>query len=211
MSQPAPLPWEISPALLPDRLQALAVAAQQARDGVIDLRDDRDDAWCCCCRAYTWTRAAFGAVQRGVGASWMRTRSSGLAFTFYVGNVPMKFYRGKAEQPKTSSLRSGVREMLAQSRLDFLEEEIQGEGNAGWFWLMAIDTDVDGRVLDVVVFQANANRDIRNEWSVPLDGRVVAVSTVSDVRRDGVDQEPADIGIPGEEAEAVGDDEKNEE
>jgi hypothetical protein len=141
----------------------------------------------------------------------MRTRSSGLAFTFYVGNVPMKFYRGKAEQPKTSSLRSGVREMLAQSRLDFLEEEIQGEGNAGWFWLMAIDTDVDGRVLDVVVFQANANRDIRNEWSVPLDGRVVAVSTVSDVRRDGVDQEPADIGIPGEEAEAVGDDEKNEE
>jgi hypothetical protein len=211
MSKPSPLPWELNSALLPERLQLLAIAAQQARDGVIDLRDDRDDAWCCCCRAYTWTRAAFAAVQQAGGASWMRTKSSGLAFTFYVGNVPMKFYRGKADQPKTSSLRSGVREMLAQSRLDFLEEEIQGEGEAGWFWLMAIDTDVDGRVLDVVVFQANANKEVRYPWPVPLDGRVVSLSTVSDVRREGVDLEPAEIGIAGDEAAAVGDDDKNEE
>lgn len=209
MNHPSPLPWEVNAALLPARLQVLAVAARKARDEVIGLRDDRDDPWCCCCRAYTWTRNAFADVQNGPGADWMVAKQSGLAFTFYLDGVPMKFFRGRAEQPKTSSLRSGVREMLAQNRLDFLEEEIRWE-NEGWFWLMAIDTDVEGRVLEVVVFQANAASETRYAWSVPLDGRVVSVTSISDARRDGVDQEPAEIGIPGDEVVAVGDDEDDD-
>jgi hypothetical protein len=209
MPNPTRLPWEVNAALLPERLQMLAVAAQRARDEVIDLRDERDDPWCCFCRAYTWTRRAFAQLESNQGADWLRTTESGLAFTLYIGGVAMKFYRGRAAQPKTSSFRSGVKEMLAQSRLDFLEEDIRTETD-GWFWLMAIDTDVEGRVLDVVVFQANARQETRYPWSIPLDGRVVAISSVSDVRRDGVDLEPPDIGLPEDDAAAVGDKDDDE-
>ena len=57
--------------------------------------------------------------------------------------VAFKFYRGKSDEPKSNSLRSGLREMLSVNRLDFLEEEIRQEAE-GWFWLLAIDTDIDG-------------------------------------------------------------------
>lgn len=201
------LPWEINDALLPDRLQAIAVAAKNQRNMVIDLTvEGRDSPWCLGCRAYSWTCSVL--TEMAVDCHWLRCRAGGLAFTFYVDGIPFKFYRGKADEPKSNSLRSGVREMLSVNRLDFLEKEIVQELE-GWFWLLAIDTDVDGRVLEVVVFQANERGEIRHPWSIPLDGRVVAVSSISDLRREGVDQAPAQIGVPGDEVKAANDTDKD--
>lgn len=205
------LPWEINEVLLPDRLQAVAVAAKNQRNMVIDLSvEGRDNPWCLGCRAYSWTCSILAEMAMRDDCQWLRTRSGGLAFTFYVDGVAFKFYRGKAEEPKSNSLRSGVREMLSVNRLDFMEDEIRQEAE-GWFWLLAIDTDVDGRVLEVVVFQANERGEIRHPWSIPLDGRVVAVSSISDVRREGVEQAPAQIGVPGDKVRAANNTDKDDE
>ena len=198
-------PWEIESALLPERLQAIAVEAKTVRNMVMDLRvEGRDTPWCLGCRAYSWLCGALGDMSMREDRQWLRTKASGLEFTLYIGGIPLKFYRGKAEEPKSNSLISGVREMLAVQRLDFLEQEIIQESE-GWCWLLAIDTDVDGRVLEVVILQANKRGEIRHPWSIPLDGRVVAIAPVSDVRREGVDQAPAPIGLPGDEIRVASD------
>ena len=193
-------PWEIDAPLRPERLQLLAVGALKARHQVIDLRvEGRDDAWCTGCRAYSWTCSTFaGLAKTEEHKVWLRTTRSGLTFTLYIGDVPVKFYRGKAEDPKANTLRSGVRAMLQQERLAFLEDEISSE-TEGWFWLLAIDTDYDGRVLEVIAMQANAQGETRYSWSIPLDGRVVALADVTDVRREGVDLPEPHIGLLGDE------------
>ena len=204
-------PWEIDRSLLPDRLQAIATVAKNARNRVIDLTvEGLDDPWSLGCRAYAWTCAMLTQLAAGDGGQWLRTRKNGLEFTFYVAGVAFKFYRGKSDEPKSNSLRSGLREMLSVNRLDFLEEEIRQEAE-GWFWLLAIDTDIDGRVLEVVVLQANIRGEIRYPWSVPLDGRVIAMAPIYDVRRDGVEQAPAEIGVPGDGVRTANDTGKDNE
>jgi hypothetical protein len=99
--------------------------------------------------------------------------------------------------------------MVAQGRLEFFEDEIDAE-EEGWFWLMAIDTDIDGRALEVVVLQANAQKQTRFDWSVPMDGRAFNISDISDGRREGPDLAPAEPGIPGEDAKAIGDDDDDD-
>jgi len=199
-------PWEVDAALLPERLRMIAIAVRDARGAAIDARDPRDDNWCTGTRAFTWTKVSISALQRGAASGWLRTQTSGLSFTFYVGGVRMKFYRGPADQPTANSLRSSVREMLAQGQFEFFGDEIDAE-EEGWFWLMAIDTDIDGRALEVVVLQANAQRQTRFDWSIPIDGLASSISDISDARREGTDLEPAEPGLLGDEdAKAVGDD-----
>ena len=47
--------------------------------------------------------------------------------------------------------------------------------------------------------------------SVPLDGRVIAMAPISDVRRDGVEQAPAEIGVPGDGVRTANDTGKDNE
>lgn len=201
-------PWEIDRSLQPDRLQALALVAKSARNRVIDLAvEGLDNPWSLGCRAYVWTCEMLTKLAASNDGRWLRTRKAGLEFTFYVDDVAFKFYRGNSAEPKSSSLRSGVREMLSVNRFAFLDDEIDKEVE-GWFWLLAIDTDVEGRVLEVVALQANAQGELRHPWSIPLDGRVVAIAPIADVRREGVEQAPAEIGLPGDEVRAANDDDE---
>lgn len=198
-------PWEVSQDLSPDRLQLLATHAMAARHEVIDLRvEGRDDAWCLFCRAYSWTCAVFTELAKNGEHPWLKTRKTGLSFTFQIGNVPVKFYRGKAAEPKSNTLSSGVRMMLQQQRLDFFADEIDRE-TVGWFWLLAIETDGSGRVLEVIALQANAGGEIRHPWSIPLDGNAVAVTDVTDVRPEGVDLPEPEIGLDGDESQEAND------
>jgi hypothetical protein len=211
---PIKLPWEVNPALLPQRLQLLARRAVIARNGCADeYRPEKgDDPWCLGCRAYRWTCAEFRALASVAENPWLTMTEEGLRCTIRIGDTPLKFYRGAAEQPNSRSLRSALLETLAmaQTRIKFYDDEMSEE-QAGWAWLMAIDTDDEGRALQVVVFEANAEGETRNLWRIPIDEDVAVVSDVSSVLRDGVEQDPAEVDVPEtDEKTAEGDDDEGD-
>jgi hypothetical protein len=61
--------------------------------------DEGDGAWSLGCRAYE--RIGFAIRKANITYNWLKTlpEKSALAFSFAIGNVPFRFYRGNAEEP----------------------------------------------------------------------------------------------------------------
>jgi hypothetical protein len=194
------VPWDVSPELQRERLILLAQEVARARDRIADLHEPEngDDPWSFGCRAYSRTCHGLQRLEESNKYPWLRTTRRGLSFTLFVDGVPLKFYRGDADQPNSRTLKSGLDETLRakQARLPFYDQEIAPETD-GWSWLMAIDTDADGRTLQVNFLQANRNGETKNIFAAGESIGVLA--SVDDIRPEGVEQEPATIGVPGDD------------
>jgi hypothetical protein len=203
-------PWDVTPQLSRERIEILAREATIARNSVADLHEPHngDDPWSLGCRAYSRTCFRLERLLENQQYPWLRITRRNLYFTLFVDGVPLKFYRGRAEEPNSRTLKSGLAEALraGQTRLPFYDQEIARE-EEGWFWLMAIDTDEDGRTLQVYLLQANKEGETKNIYAV-VDDHIRVVAGLSDERAEAVELPPADIGVPGDElADADGDDE----
>jgi len=193
-------PWEVTPRLERSRMEVLAREASLARNSAADLYDplSGDDPWSLGCRAYSRTCFRLEMLAESGEYPWLKITRRNLYFTLFVDGVPLKFYRGSAEQPNSRTLKSGLDEALraGQERLPFYDQEISRE-EEGWFWLMAIDTDQDGRTLQVYFLQANRDGETKNIF--PVVETLSVVGVVSDDRAEGIDLEPAEISVPGED------------
>lgn len=190
-------PWIVAPALHDSRLRALAEAVDRVRsEALLDHFPDKgDDEWVFGCKAYRRTCFAFlKLAQMPANANWLAVECDGLACTLKVEGIAIKFYKGPADAPSDRALRgldAAVQAALAGQGSLFPSNDNSLE----WGWLMAIETHPDNTVARVVLLQATASGDLRNEWTVPHDGASLSLAAVAGMAQDGgVELAPPVVG-----------------
>ena len=86
--------------------------------------------------------------------------------------------------------------------MEFVEESHQG-----WRWLVAVETDPEGYVAQVVIVQVNEQKQTRYAWSIPFEGTVSVLASLGEVKP-AVKLPPASVGLP--EAEEAGEEDAGE-
>lgn len=184
----APSPWDNHPALTEDRLVTVAQILRRVRDEALELHEPLkgEGNWSLGSRVYERTMHAL--EEAAVDAAWLKTIKAGLYFVFMIDDVPVRFYRGDAEEPSPRAMKThsiGETERKAAQMCLFAIDE----ANRQWFWRMCVEVDERGRALRVVMLQATENGDTRNQWVIPtLDG--VAVVAPIAPPREGVELPP---------------------
>lgn len=119
-------PWKDYPSLTFERLSAVAGIMRSARNSTVLLHDpeDGDNAWCLGCRVYARTMARIRTAS--METDWLRVlpESQNLKFTFSIGLLPVKFYKGEPDEIPIRSLVRSFAE-LSQMRLAFDAEGIE--------------------------------------------------------------------------------------
>jgi hypothetical protein len=160
------LPWEIHPALSEDRLRACALLLAHARRDAVRLASPElgDDTWSIGCRAYAFGRQRLQrAAERGT-YNWLTVLDQSHHFVFLIENVPVRFFRGSADDPTSRTLR---RQIIEAQQITMALGREKAEGLV---FRLAIEASAGGSV-DRVVFLALRGEDGQVEcfWPVPLE------------------------------------------
>jgi hypothetical protein len=162
---PSRLPWELHPALTEDRLRVCARLLANARRDALAMASYElgDDPWSVGCRAYAFGKHRLARAASSGQHNWLGVLDESHAFVFLIEDVPVRFYRGLAEEPTARALRRHAQE-AEQLTLAL------GEAAEGLVFRLAVETGEGGRV-ERVVFLA-----LRGEegeavcvWPVPLE------------------------------------------
>lgn len=160
------LPSDVHPDLTEDRLNAIAELIRNQRKDIIGKSEiDRgDNAWSIGCRAYACTCYAItnAASKDDRFAAWLNVlEDQGLYFTFTLGDIPIKFYRGDPENPpgRVSYYRSA--EFLARQRaFPFTKNK------DNFLFRLIIETDSSFEVSEITLIQIDTDGNTINSWSI---------------------------------------------
>src|SRR4051812_16951305 len=107
-SHPSPrLPWDFHPTLTKERLRLCARLLANARRDALALAayEMGDDSWSVGCRAYAFGRHRLLRVADSGSHNWLRVLDDSHHFVFLIEDVPVRFYRGPADDPTVRTLR----------------------------------------------------------------------------------------------------------
>ena len=192
-------PWDVDPALKPKRLLLLARLAVETRTQAIAEADREagDTNWGIGCKAHERFAHAVTKLSLTTERGWLRVQRDGLSFVSFIEGVAVRAYHGAADRPHARHVYAAQ----AESRQEAVDprqlalpglEVLSAEPAERWVWLMAMETDDEGRALRVVFSQANTVGARRYSWVAPLpvDGpetprpaRKAALVNVRDRRR----------------------------
>lgn len=167
-SPPSPpsgrLPWEIHLALTEERLRLCGrLLAHARRDALAMARHELgDDAWSVGCRAYAFGRHRLRRVAEAGHHPWLRVLDESHHFVFLIEQVPVRFYRGPADEPTARTLRRQANEAEQLSLA-------LGEAAAGLVFRFAVETGESGEVERVVFLALRGEERTECFWPVPLD------------------------------------------
>lgn len=158
-------PWDLHPALSEERLTAAARLLARGRSDALAMADPwaGDDAWSIGCRAYSFSRHQVANAARSGRFPWLKVLDETHHFVFLVDGVPVRFFRGDAEDPSKRTMRQ------QESEAQQLALALGSEGTEGLMFRLAVETEDDGSVRRVV-FLALRGDEGRVEcfWPVPL-------------------------------------------
>jgi hypothetical protein len=163
------LPWDFHPALTEERLRLCARMLANARRDALAMASYElgDDAWSVGCRAFAFGRSRLKRAAESGEYPWLEVLDDSAHFVFVIGSngngVPVRFYRGAAEEPTDRTLR---RQELEAEQLSLALGEAEADGLVFRF---AVETGEGGRV-ERVVFLALRDEDrVECFWPVPLE------------------------------------------
>jgi hypothetical protein len=189
------LPWEIHPDLTRDRLVAIGRLITRGRSDAVMWQNTEigDDNWVLGCRAFQAARYQIISTAETEGFEWLEVVDPSKHLIFKIGGVPVRFYRGLAEEPTTRTLRQTFPE-LEQLALVFPGDERQDLA-----FRFAVETDVDGTVA-VMRFVGLLGENAVLNWPVPLEGAKVSVFPVAPPA-EGVELAAPVVQIPSADAD----------
>ncbi|MDQ1077762.1 hypothetical protein [Pseudoroseomonas cervicalis] len=168
------LPWELHPSLTEDRLVAAARLLVRGREQALRMADYEagDDPWSVGCRAYSFSRHQLRAAAEAGRYPWLGVLDHTHHFVFLIDGIPVRFYRGDAEDPNRRTLRQQEDE-AAQMAMAFGGET---ESSQGLMFRFALEPAERGGI-ERVVFLALRGEEGRAEcfWPVPLPPPATAV------------------------------------
>ncbi|WP_437899535.1 hypothetical protein [Sorangium sp. So ce124] len=170
----ASLPWELNPVLQQSRLVLLAQTAVDVRNKAFSEanREEGDTSWGIGCKAHERFGHSLCKLEESGKHPWLSVHRDGLYFMPHIEGVAVRVYRGPADKPSQRHLEAarsehGRRAESRQMAFSFMGEETEPDGP--WFWMMAVETDVEGRALRAVFFQANEAGGTRHAWEASVE------------------------------------------
>lgn len=123
-----------------------------------------DDAWSIGCRAYSFSRHQVRRAAEAGRFPWLKVLDDTHHFVFLIDGVPVRFYRGEAEEPTKRTLRQ------QQEEAEQLSLALGGTADTdGLMFRFAVETG-EGGAVSRVVFLALRGEEGQTEcfWPVPL-------------------------------------------
>jgi len=178
-------PWDVHPDLTEERLIIAAGLLQDVRHEALPYHDmDKGDTnWGLGTRV---SERSWHALREAAFVyPWLQIINPGRHFVFAIGGVPLRFYRGVPEKPNRRTLARQFQEIRQhQVAFEFFQNGTE------YFWRLAVETDITGEVLQIVVAEMSEQGDVRSQWVVPLERKISALSLVSERRSAGVELPP---------------------
>lgn len=185
-------PWEYHPDLTPDRLMAVGQFIADARHDAVDRHDEAvgDNGWTLGCSAFQFARFRILTAVDGEEHEWLTAIDRSMQLIFQIGQVPVRMYKGYADEPTGRTLHQTFGELR---QLDFLfAEEDEGRQLA---YRYAVETDFDGSVLAVKFVGLHGHSPVF-VWDVPLDANRTSLGTVGRPATDTVELGAPTVGSP---------------
>lgn len=160
-----PRPSDFHPSLTEDRLSLAASLLVRGRAEAVARAEPAigDDPWSVGCRAYSFSRHQVRRAADSGRYPWLRVLDDTQHFVFLIDGVPIRFYRGEAEDPSTRTLIQHENEAQQISLAFGSAEETEG-----LLFRLAIETE-DGGTVKRVVFLAFRDDQAVCFWPVPLE------------------------------------------
>ena len=166
---PGRLPWDLHPALTEERLRLCARMLANARRDALAMASYElgDDPWSVGCRAFAFGRNRLQRAAASGEYPWLEVLDDSTHFVFLIGGngagVPVRFYRGLAEEPTGRTLR---RQEVEAEQLSLALGEAAADGLVFRF---AVETGEGGRVDRVVFLALRGEERVECFWPVPLE------------------------------------------
>lgn len=187
-------PVDCHPALTDERLQALAqfIADVVQRAAKSHAVSEGDGSWGLGCKRFERIVNCMLRAHVMNRWEWFGVVNPGKRFVFSVGNVPVRFYRGKPDRAPARTLAVHTPELrqlsLAFDGLDASYKEL--------LYRFAIETGPLGEP-DSIIFAALAKDGaVVFTWDIPFTNHGLGEQIPAQDSSDMVEIEPAPIGIP---------------
>ena len=165
-SEPRLLPWEFHPALQADRLRLCARLLASARRDALHLAREElgDDNWSVGCRAFAFGKHRLQRIAQAGEHHWLRVLDGSHHFIFLIEDVPVRFYRGAADDAPDRTLR---RQEIEARQLTLVLGE---EAATGLVFRFAVETGKHGEAERVVFLALRGDEgEVECFWPVPLE------------------------------------------
>jgi len=162
-------PTDIHPALSEERIHKVARVLQEARETALAVFEPGrgDTPWSLGCVSYSRSCFLLARAAEGEYSDWLSiVEDAGLHFVFAIGGVPLRFYKGEPEHPKSNSLRRNLPEVRAQQQaFQFMEHS----DSADKVLRLALETNEAGAVETVSLVELDDLGRPLNSFSLHLD------------------------------------------
>ena len=183
-------PWDYHIDLTPERLALVGQLIADGRDKAVELQDIEagDDNWTLGCRAFQFGRFRILRAVDGGRYPWLTAIDRTMQLVFQIGRVPVRIYKGEADEPTGRTLYQTYGELR---QLDFLFDE--GDEGRDLAYRFAVETDFDGGVLAIKFVGLHGDSPVFI-WDVPLDGDKSAAGTVGRPATETVELNAPEVG-----------------
>jgi hypothetical protein len=184
-------PWDHHPAFTDERLKAVARLIQAGRNLALDRYDVSVgcSTWTLGCEAFELQRHQI--IVAAEAYDWLEIIDPSMRFVFGIGGMPVRFYRGEADDPTERTLKQSFPELYQLSL--FSAEELSALENR--LYRFAVETDVDGSIAQVSFLVLDGAQPLL-VWPIELDGSFGKVSPLWPDDAQGVDLPAPTVGIP---------------
>jgi hypothetical protein len=160
-------PWVAYPALTVDRLSIIAGVIRRVRHEAVTLHEpeDGDTAWSLGCRIYS--RTCFALKNAASGYDWLTVvaEAEPLCFTFAIGSIPFKFYRGSPDDPPSRLLEMTFGELRHQQ----LAFDIEGIRLVDKILRVAVEAFPNGEVSSISVVEMDKAGVVTGTYCIPAE------------------------------------------
>jgi hypothetical protein len=168
------LPWIKYPDLSLDRLCILAELIRSVRHQAIALHEPEngDGDWCLGCRIYE--RTCFAIREAAKKYDWLGIipETKTLQFSFSIGSMPFRFYRGDPDDPPSHYLAHTFGELHCIQ----LALEIEGLPPLDKILRLAVETSASREVSVISVVESDESGEVKNTFGIPLYAEVPGVT-----------------------------------
>lgn len=175
------------PSLTLEHLTFVAGVMRAARDGAVQLHDADagDNNWSLGCRVYSRIMAQLRRESQITPWLTVLPETQALRFTFAVGSVPLKFYKGDADDVPQKFLEPSFAE-LRQLNLAFKTDGFDSTN----LLRIAIEPDASGKTSTVTLVEVEESGQPIRVFQIPLDA-----ANVIAMKPKPINLEPPTLGI----------------
>lgn len=160
-------PWTKYPPLTRERLSILAAIIREVRGDAVLLHDPAagDNEWCLGCRVYARTCSALEqAAERFEWLTILPEAEKPLRFTFAIGSIPIRFYRGLPTDPPGNYISRSYVE-IHQQQLAF---QIDGIRLVDQILRIAVEIDGEREVSGIFLVEMDNQGEVTETYQIPF-------------------------------------------